>query len=295
MTEALRILLGAAVDYAGTFPPARLELAEAMRRYREHRSGPHAWMLGRFLLPAAKLEEFEALAPEILPPGAEPWPASLILSSAAAGEVERCRDFARRREDLVKVLSFELPPLEVERLEELRSAIPPAYDLVIEVPLGGPVKARLEAALEAGAMVKVRTGGLKSEAFPPSAELVLFLFACHRAGLPFKATAGLHHPFRSSRPLDGDAGSPLVAMHGFVNLAVLAAFIEAKRVGVPEALELLDDPSPGGFRFHDDGIEWRGRRVGLYAIERTRSYFFRSFGACSFEEPVAGLAEHGLA
>ena len=59
MTEALRTLLTGSIDYAGLFPPASLEMAEAARNYEAYRSGPHSWALGRFILPSARLNEVD--------------------------------------------------------------------------------------------------------------------------------------------------------------------------------------------------------------------------------------------
>ena len=57
MSATLRVLLGSIVDYAGLFPPARLPLDQAVRNYLRYRSEPESWMLGRFVLPAARLDE----------------------------------------------------------------------------------------------------------------------------------------------------------------------------------------------------------------------------------------------
>ncbi len=59
MTEALRALLAGAIDYAGLFPPAGLDMPEAARNYANYRSGPHAWALGRFIVPSARLNEVD--------------------------------------------------------------------------------------------------------------------------------------------------------------------------------------------------------------------------------------------
>ena len=59
MTEALRTLLSGLIDYAGLFPPASLEMAEAARNYEAYRSGPHSWALGRFIVPSARLNEVD--------------------------------------------------------------------------------------------------------------------------------------------------------------------------------------------------------------------------------------------
>ncbi|HXA50274.1 MAG TPA: hypothetical protein VNV86_08230 [Candidatus Acidoferrum sp.] len=60
MSEALRELLRGLIDYAGLFPPASLDVPDAVRNYRAYRSGPHAWMLGRFVVPAARVAEIPA-------------------------------------------------------------------------------------------------------------------------------------------------------------------------------------------------------------------------------------------
>src|SRR5438477_108730 len=69
-----------------------------------------------------------------------------------------------------------------------------------------------------GQRAKIRTGGVTPEAFPKSAEIVRFVRTCLAANVPFKATAGLHHPIRCFHPLTYDADSPQGTMHGFLNL-----------------------------------------------------------------------------
>ena len=62
MTAGLRALLTGVLDYAGLFPPAKLPLDEAIRDYARYRSGPHAWVLTRFVVPASRLDEVSAWA-----------------------------------------------------------------------------------------------------------------------------------------------------------------------------------------------------------------------------------------
>src|ERR1035441_3077289 len=63
-----------------------------------------------------------------------------------------------------------------------------------------------------GAFAKVRTGGLTPDAVPAPAAIANFLRCAAHRRLPFKATAGLHHPLRSLRPLTDAAGSPRAVM-----------------------------------------------------------------------------------
>src|SRR5215470_11461037 len=111
---SVRALLESAIDYAGTFPPAKLDLAGALRSYAEHRAGPHAWMLGRFILPESRIDELQELRPGLLPPGGEPWSLSLVLSPEP--HWERIESFARAVEGRVKIVSVEVPPLEVSKV-----------------------------------------------------------------------------------------------------------------------------------------------------------------------------------
>src|SRR5215510_12132363 len=63
MSEALRALLSGLIDYAGLFPPASLDLPAAMRNYTAYRKGPHAWMLGRFVVPDTLAKEVDSEFP----------------------------------------------------------------------------------------------------------------------------------------------------------------------------------------------------------------------------------------
>ena len=65
MSLALCSLFSSAIDYAGLFPPAGLSMAEAARQHSLYVKSPHAWALGRFVLPAKRLAELESVASEM--------------------------------------------------------------------------------------------------------------------------------------------------------------------------------------------------------------------------------------
>jgi hypothetical protein len=50
--DARRALLSQLFDHAPMFPPARMELAAAIEEDRRAQASPHAWLLGRFVVPA---------------------------------------------------------------------------------------------------------------------------------------------------------------------------------------------------------------------------------------------------
>jgi hypothetical protein len=151
-----------------------------------------------------------------------------------------------------------------------------------------------EAPLEqvTGAFAKVRTGGLTPDAIPSAETIADFLARAAARRLPFKATAGLHHPIRSLRPLTYADDSPRAVMHGFVNVFVAAA-CAWHDVDRDVLVEVLREEDPRAFAFDDDELRWRGLRLSTAQIRTARRDFAHSFGSCSFEEPVADLRALG--
>jgi hypothetical protein len=228
VTRTLRIFLSHLIDYAGLFPPAALEMPEAKRNYVAYRAGEYSWMLARFVVPAARLDEVDPA-----------WPMSVIGA----------------------------PPRHVEVCEmKAQAALPDADVTYFEIPIDDD-PARFAAL---GARAKIRLGGA---VVPSCREVAGFL----HARVPFKATAGLHHPIRSG------------AAHGFVNLFLAAAL--AWRGGDPAAT--LEEESAAAFHFADDAVRWHGHAVTAEQLQDAREQFAISFGSCSFEEPIDDLKALG--
>jgi hypothetical protein len=81
-------------------------------------------------------------------------------------------------------------------------------------------------------------------------------------------------------------------MHGFVNLFCASALIHfGGEAG--EAAELLEEQDPSAFRVTPDAVAWRSLRWSSEQLTETRKKFFRSYGSCSFEEPIRDLEELG--
>jgi hypothetical protein len=145
----------------------------------------------------------------------------------------------------------------------------------------------------AGAFAKVRTGGLTPDAVPSVDTIAHFLHRAAQCRLPFKATAGLHHPIRSLRQLTYAPDSPRAVMHGFLNVFAAAAF--AWHNAARDLLvEVLTEEDPRAFTFDDDELRWRSRRLTAAQVQNARRYFAHSFGSCSFDEPIADLRELGF-
>lgn len=323
ITPSLRLLLEDVIDYAGAFPPASLPLSEAIKNFARYRLSPEAWMLGRFVVQASRLSDLDALAGLFAdePPfrfsvlagrGDEP---SMFVDELTS-DVGLVASFRQRHgrgvsidalemripedlltTDVVRVGRFLADVDAVLAAHDLRNA-----DMFFEVALDQ--NHRQTTPIVAGALnsfnrnrtieehgsagVKMRTGGTEADAFPSADSLAFGIAACRDAGIPFKATAGLHHPVRHfSQDLD-------VVMHGFLNLFVAAVLATAEHSKEADLVSVLMEDDGHTFVFTEDGIEWKGHRANIDVIRRTRRDYAASFGSCSFTEPIEDLHALGL-
>ncbi len=288
-------LLASLVDYAGLFPPAGLGMDEAVAEYARWRRSPEAFMLGRFVLPVGRLVEMRRAADAYLPePGAaEPWRLSALLGADVRGGAAAVDGFNRGAAGRAVVDTVELKAASPEEADAALEALPPGLTAFVEVPLDGDLEALLARVKAGGGRAKVRTGGVVAEAVPDPAALARFVASCAEAGVPWKATAGLHHPVRARQALTYETDAPRAWMHGFLNVFAAGALA---RVGAPLAdLEgVLREEDAHAFRFDADGLRWRDRVLPTEALAASRSDFACSFGSCSFAEPVADLRALGV-
>jgi hypothetical protein len=262
LTDSLRALVSNIIDYAGLYPPAGLPLAEVLERYRTYRASAESWMLNRLVLPAGKLAEARL---------EEGWRVTLLADGAPGP------------------LPDQVETLETKQL--LADARGSDGDLPVycETPLE-------QIPERPHTFAKIRTGGLTPEAIPSCPDLAQFLHAAAMRRIPFKATAGLHHPIRAEYPLTYAPDAPRAVMHGFLNVFAAAALAWH---GAPVFLltAILEETDASAFRFLEGELvcgHGRGPGLGTGQIKAARLEFAHSFGSCSFEEPVAGLREMGL-
>lgn len=280
------------VDYAGLFPPASCGMDEAVRQYATYRDGPDHWMLGRFVVAAGRLEELGAtvIAEGVMPTAARPWGLSVVLGAHLPQEVGRLEAFrAEHGGDGLVIEAVEARVGSAGEAEVVAAQLEGWGDRFLEVPHLSSYGDLVQAISRAGAFAKIRTGGTTPEAFPTPLELTRFLIAVVRSRLPFKATAGLHHPWRGSYRLTYAPDAAQHAMYGFVNLLVATAALRDGADG-EVAQAILEDGEPTAFAITDAGIRWREMEFSREALEATRLEGFRGFGSCSFREPVDELA-----
>jgi hypothetical protein len=264
-------------------------MASAVRNYAGYLSDNDSWALGRIIIPVARLEEF---ARAITTTNAI-WRVSALGSTNLKTDVAAITEFNKRFGDTKDgasgiIKAFETKASSVDEIREAAKLIPPTIERYFEIPIENDPSALVSAIADARASAKVRTGGTQQEAFPSSAKLLRFISTCRKAGVPFKATAGLHHPLRSIQKLTYKNDSPSGMMFGFLNVFLAAAFVHAG-MNDGEALQVLEEQSPDAFRFDEQGVQWRTHRLTNEQLRNVRGRVAMSFGSCSFREPVDDL------
>jgi hypothetical protein len=330
MAPSLRALLAGIIDYAGLFPPANLALERAIRNYARHQKTSDKWMLGRFIIPAARLAElapFEKLFEDdppfvfsVLGRGGKTADEFLQGLTDDLGDITRfCQRHAGRVE--VDVFEVKLPEALVRPGQHLTSCYtlvragelmenqgPPALTPFYEIGLEGDWRAAVQAAvamlqyLVSYAPVRVR-GGYQH---------------CRPAG--FKLRCG--GPTASAVPSPQQVAGVLVAcrdadiylkataglhhpfrhrdenlkthVHGFLNIFVAAALAATHGLDESQVLAIIEDEKPEHFVFDDEVLRWRDLTANVDDIAAARQRLAMGFGSCSFDEPREDLRALGL-
>jgi hypothetical protein len=291
---AVRAAFTALIDYAGLFPPAQLPMDASVEAYRDARGGSFAWMLGRFIVPASRLDELIAASTEpialsvIVDAGNDQraWLQNVQSAFATLGHLR-----ANEKRVRVEALEVPLPPLQTNRetydaaIGQYAAAAQQAglrdVPSFIEFPRDTRREALLPGAMYALARhrlgAKMRCGGVTAEAVPLPSEIASFIALARDEAVPYKATAGLHHPIRHFNAAAG------FTMHGFLN--VLVAALHARQGWNAEQLETIISSEDASQLQLD---------VSPQEIESTRRENFIAYGSCSFSEPVEDLQNLGL-
>ncbi len=135
---------------------------------------------------------------------------------------------------------------------------------------------------------KCGTGGAQASAFPAASELAGFIHGAVSLDLPFKLTAGLHHPLPR---LDTETGG---RAHGFLNVLVATGFALAHDMSRSEIEDVLLDGSIEDWIFGDIQMSWGNHILTVAPNRRCTRDLFESIGSCSVEEALADLSHLGL-
>ena len=318
MHSCQRAFLSGLIDYAGLFPPAALDLRHAIYSYTRDRLGHDAWMLNRFILPVSRLVEFQPLlssfdvhspcmlsvlgyAPDSSAP--ESWTNRAMRTLADA------RRFEEQSGGRICCDRFEMR-LPVELASDVDALLMVLSDfdaffrgqgrgascIALEVPfLDAPdtVAPTIQAIFDANRRaarvafaLKLRCGGVTADLFPSVETLASALTETLRAGVSFKATAGLHHPIRQySEEVETE-------MHGFMNVFGGAILARVHGLDADALAEILDDTDPTHFELGET-LRWKNLSATTDEVDEGRDLAALSYGSCSFYEPREDLRQLG--
>ena len=231
---ALDTLLDGLIDYAGLYPPASLDMQPMVKQYAMALAGEPSWVVGRVIVPASRLEEFEAAAAGALPghEDDDPWCVSALVQLDAFDEqLERIAAFNDAHEapgdGMALIDAIEIRASSATDIETIAAGLPEGLFPFVEIPVDADPRGLLAALAGEGFGAKIRTGGVEPHLYPAVKDIARFLVHTAAAQVPFKATAGLHHP------LPNDNSGVPARQQGFVNVMLAAA--AAQHLGLDEA------------------------------------------------------------
>jgi hypothetical protein len=292
--DVRRALFERLIDHAALFPPASMSIEDAAAEDSRARESPYAWMLARFICPASKLDALEAEMPWDGAPGL-----SVVLDGAgrAAGSEwseALARDVARVGAAAaagapIEAVELRLPAPRPESAQLVAASkalhglrVETYFELLPDERWRDSLPAAIGAVAAIGGRVKLRCGGESPDAFPPVELVALVIVSCRQAGVPFKATAGLHHPIRAD------------PMHGFLNLLAASVFANAHGARPGELERALAEEDPNAFRLERESIALAGQEASAAEVEAARRQLFSGYGSCSWREPVEDLQTLGV-
>lgn len=274
----------------------------------------------RFVLPASGISEFIEEGRTALANAAQsktPWHISGLIRSAPS--ITEALDRLRAEAGLLHGLidshpgalvfdSCELPlPDEVTSSHDqdlargfFQEALRTLDEVQLKIPLFWEVK--LDKSFEHIALaafhlnrtegnrlcLKFRTGGLTPDAIvaPEVLARAYRLVIGHQ--VPFKLTAGLHQALRH---FDSQVGAELF---GFLNAFSAAVLGWKHNLSETEIALLLQEKSFEHFQFTGEAMSWKNYAASISEIQNIRNIGLKSFGSCSFYEPIEELKKLGL-
>ncbi len=275
------------IDYAGLFPPAALSMRGACVEYQRWRASEDAWMVGRFVCPVGRLAE---LARESESIADATWQLSVLAGDPLERDLDSITAFLDETGNRFDVPSLEIRVASVANLEgclEVLETVEEGVTAYFELPTDEDARGLIAALAGTGHGAKIRTGGVTPELFPSAEQVARFISTCRDAQVPFKATAGLHHPLRH---LNATLGC---RMHGFFNVFTAAALAAAQNLSTEAIASIMRAERADAFSFVGDQCKALDYTLTAQALDRARR-FAVSFGSCSIAEPVEDLSAIGL-
>ena len=253
---SVRSLLTETIDYAGLFPPSQLSMAEAVINFATYRNSNYGWMLGRFVLPAARLSEFVENAGDLISRNAaSAWKLSALAAEDINETMRTIKDFNRENNPAVVCDMLEVKATSESKIENTVGALPEGITAYFELSLDANLPTLIEALAKRGQRAKIQNGRRAAGRVSLDAVDNRIHKLCMAAKVPFKATAGLHHPLKCFKPLTYAADAPQGTMHGFLNV-LMGPPSPAKAIATLLE-EVMEEEFDEAFEFTETGVTWR--------------------------------------
>ncbi|APJ04736.1 hypothetical protein [Silvanigrella aquatica] len=316
--QSLNIFMQGLLDYAGLFPPATLSLQDALKNFAEYHHHDQKKWLGKFILPANKIDETISLLNNLNTFSTlnQKAPFSIILNSCdkltdypnyLEKDLIIINNFRKKFETTIDILSFEfLPPKEIFEpknhtlLNDFISIFNNKIDyykhkleFYCELPLNPFLNEYIKSIIQCNnkqnsykLSIKLRTGGVTPQQIPKSIEIAQAILLCAQEKISLKATAGLHVPVPND---NSDVGARL---HGFLNIFSSLLLCYDHLLSIEEIDEIISHCSYEDFKFTDEGLFVRNKFISNEKMQQFRNLYIKSFGTCSFLEPIEHLQHH---
>lgn len=310
INSALRMFLRELVDYDGLQPPADLSVAGALEVCLRERSGPHAWMLGRVVVPASRLEAVasHALLREIrMASNGQPLPISVVINSADPREdYALVARYVFGERQPITIRALEVPITKASSIDassrvhavvqKLAAAeLPFTIPVFLEMPhdaqlLVGDLLDAIARERQAGRTMLcagVRCSGPSYNTVLDPSDVAFFIASARKHEIPIIAT-GVHAPVRRMNRETG------IFEHGFLNVIGAAVLSFAFNLDMQELTQILLDERTEHFQLDHEFFAWKERRVNKAAIFNARMTLARGISTPYLHEQVRSLVAAGV-
>ena len=291
------------IDYAGLFPPAKLEIEPSLKNYAEYIKSTDKWMMSQFIIPVLRLNEIPT---GLMKNYSKNFPLNLsLISGDICNDIATVNKFINMNNNstiftgyesrISDLAMFSQNLLDVQELGQNQNLnfesfyeVSPNDSWMNQMNEAVSIISAFNAEYEAGVGFKLRCGGIEANMFPSAESIAQAILACKDASVAMKFTAGLHHPVRHY------SESVKTKMYGFFNIFIGGMIADKFNLEADTLTTILLDENPENFTFDDNGLHWKTYSISNLEIQNYRQESFISYGSCSFNEPREDLQQLGL-
>lgn len=317
--QSLNIFMHKLLDYAGLFPPAKLPLHESLVNYSSYTKHKQNNWLGKFILPIHKINEcMEIMTKQnVFNNNKNKVEFSIILNSCEKfndlngiikNDLSIIKCMSENLSNDIEIDSIEFyPPKEVYQPDKV-ALFSTMLDLVneafyseknikykyLEIPFSENINEYIDLIAKCNSknrdkiFIKLRTGGITPAQIPTAYHIAQAIRLCAEQQIPLKATAGLHVPVPNDNPEVG------ARLHGFFNIFSCLLLCYSKLLSITEMEYIITNYSYSDFSFSSTGLTVGNKFISNEKMSELRNSFIKSFGTCSFLEPIEHLHKNNF-